>query len=116
MSEDYEREKLGNAVDALAASAAPIQKRLHYAWEAMHTLIGHGLSDPERAAEFAAINERLTADKSDDHAGYVATTCSKLSDDEAVELAQAIADLNARLNLNRIWQLEDQLEALKRKS
>ncbi|WP_340265393.1 hypothetical protein [Sphingobium mellinum] len=113
MSEDYEREKLGNAVAALAASAAPIQKRLHYAWEAMHTLIGHGLSNSERAAEFNAINERLTADKSDEIAGYVATTCAKLSDDEAAEIAQGIVDLNARLNLDRIWQLEDQLQALK---
>jgi len=116
MSEDYEREKLGNAVDALAASAAPIQKRLHYAWEAMHTLIAHGLTDPERAAEFNAINDRLTADKSDEHAGYVATTCSKLPDNEAVDIAQAIVDLNARLNHHRIWQLEDQIENLKRKS
>lgn len=114
MSEDYEREKLGAAVDSLAASAAPIQKRLEYAWTAMHTLIAHGLSDPERAAEFAAINERLTADKSDEHAGYVATTCSKLSDDEAVEIAQQIVELNSRLNYNRIWSLEDQLEALRR--
>ena len=110
MSEDYEREKLGNAVSVLAASAAPIQKRLHYAWEAMHTLIGHGLSDPERAAEFEAINERLMTDKSDDVRGYVETTCSRLSDDEAAEIAHAIVDLNARLNSNRIWRLEDQLE------
>lgn len=115
MSEDYEREKLGNAVDALAASAAPIQKRLEYAWTAMHTLIGHGLTDPERQAEFNEINEKLTADKSDEHAGYVATTCSKLSDDAATEIAQAIVDLNARLNMNRIWALEDEIDKLKRK-
>lgn len=115
MSEDYEREKLGNAVNALAASAAPIQKRLEYAWSAMHTLIGHGLTDPERQAEFDEINQKLTADKSDQNAGYVPTTCSKLSDDDAVEIAQAIVELNASLNMNRIWALEDDIDKLKRK-
>ncbi len=113
MSEDYEREKLGNAVDALAASAAPIQKRLEYAWMAMHTLVGHRLTNPKRQAEFDEINEKLTADKSDAHAGFVLTTCSKLSDDVAVEIARAIVDLNARLNMNRIWDLEDEVERLK---
>lgn len=114
MSEDYEREKLGNAVDALAASAAPIQKRLEYAWFAMHTLIAHGFTDPERQQEFKEINDRLTADRSDAHAGHAVTTCSRLSDDDAVEIAQAIVDLNARLNMNRIWALEDSLDRLKR--
>lgn len=114
MSEDYEREKLGNAVNALAASAAPIQKRLEYAWEAMHTLIVHRLTDPERQAEFNEINEKLTADKSNEHAGFVSTTCSNLSDDAAAQIAQAIVDLNARLNNSRIWALEDEVEKLKR--
>lgn len=44
MSEDYEREKLGLAVDVLAASAAPIQKRLEYAWMAFHTLVAQALA------------------------------------------------------------------------
>lgn len=115
MSEDYEREKLGNAVDALAASAAPIQKRLEYAWTAMHTMISHGFTDPEREAEFADINARLTADKSDEHKGYVPTTCARLSDDEAVEIAQAIVDLNTRLHHNRIYALEDEIRDLKKR-
>lgn len=114
MSESYEREKLGAAVDALATSAAPIQKRLEYAWMACHTLIAHGFTDEERAREFASINARLTADKSDEHAGHVTTTCSRLSDEEAAEIAQAIVNLNVRLNDSRIWQLEDQLDSLKR--
>lgn len=80
----------------------------------MHTLIAHGFTDPERAAEFKEINEKLTADKSDEHRGHVPTTCANLSDDEAVEIAQSIVDLNARLNTNRIWQLEDEIEKLKR--
>lgn len=115
MSEDYEREKLGNAVDALAASAAPIQKRLEYAFTAFHTLMAHGFTDSERAAEFKVITDRLTADKSDNEAGHVPTTTARLTDDEAVEIAQLIVDLNARLNMNRIWHLQDELDALKRR-
>jgi len=110
MSESYEREKLGAAVHALAASAAPIQKRLEYAWTAMHTMINHGFTDPERQAEFESINERLTADKSDSHAGYVATTCARLTDDEAAAIARDIVDLDAMLNMNRIFALEDELQ------
>ncbi|UAJ12996.1 hypothetical protein [Polymorphobacter megasporae] len=113
MAEDYEREKLGNAVNALAVSAAPIQKRLEYAWTAMHTLMSHGFTDLEREAEFAVIKDRLTADKSDEHMGYVPTTCAKLSDNEAMEIAQAIVDLKTRLYHNRIHALEDELEDLK---
>lgn len=113
MSDDYAREKLGNAVDALAASAAPIQNRLEYAWMAMHTMNVHGFSDPQRQSEFDEINDKLTTDKSDEHAGYVPTTCAKLSDDAAVEIAQAIVNLNARLNMDRIWQLEEELAKLK---
>ena len=115
MAEDYEREKLGNAVDALAASAAPIQKRLYYAWDAMHTMLAHGFTSPKRQAEYEAIYERLTADKSDEHAGYAPKTCAGLTDDEAVEIAQAIVDLNTRLHHNRIYQLEDEIAALKRR-
>lgn len=114
MSEDYEREKLGNAVDALAASAAPIQKRLEYAFMAMHTLMMHKLTDPERQAEYDAIIEKLTADKSNEDQGHVATTCARLSDDAAIEIAQAIVDLNARLSMNRVWHLEDEIDKLKR--
>lgn len=113
MSETYEREKLGNAVRVLATSTAPIQKRLEHAWTAMHTLIAHGFVDKDRAAEFAEINARLTADKSDEDAGHVPTTCARLSDDEAREIADAIVDLDARLNQARIWQLENELAALK---
>lgn len=115
MAESYEREKLGNAVDALAASAAPIQKRLYYAWLAMHSLTMHGLSNRERQNEFNAIVERLSADKSDETEGYVPATLAKLSDDEAVELAQAIVDLNGQLNSDRIWSLEDEIDAMKRR-
>ena len=90
MSESYEREKLGAAVDALASSAAPIQKRLEYAWMAMHTLNSHGITDSSRAGEYSEICERLTADKSDEKTGYVPTTCANLSDNEAAEIARAI--------------------------
>jgi hypothetical protein len=113
MSEEYEREKLGAAVDALAASAAPLQKRLEYAFTACHTLMMHGFTDPERAVEFKAITDRLTADKSDPENGHVPTTCSNMTDDVAREVAQLIVDLNARLNQERIFALEDEIRRLK---
>jgi hypothetical protein len=111
LSEDYERQKMELAVDALATSAAPIQRRLEHAWTAFHTLIGHGFTKPEHAAEFARINELLTADQSDETAGHVATTCRKLSDDDASKIASAIFELNARLHQEHIWDLEDQIKA-----
>lgn len=114
MSESYEREKMGAAVGALACSADPIQKRLENAWMAMHTLRVHGFIDSEAAAEFEAIDELLTADKSDEKTGYVPTTCSRLSDDDASAIARRIVDLDSRLNYARIYALEDELRDLKR--
>ena len=112
MTQAYELEKLGNAVDALAVSAASIQSRLECAWTAMYTLIDHRFTDPERSAEFADINKKLAADSSNDRVGYAQITCLNLSDDEAVEIAQAIVDLNARLIYDRIWLLEDEINAV----
>lgn len=114
MSEDYEREKLANAVHALA-SAAPIQKRLEYAWTAMHTLKNHGFTNADRQAEYESIYERLTADKSDPHAGHVPTTCARLSDEQAEAIARDIVDLNTALNWNRVYALEDEIRDLKAK-
>lgn len=113
MSESYEREKLGAAVDALATSAKPIQKRLEYAWIAMHTLVNHGLSNPERQRAFTAIHERLTADNSDPHAGHVPTTTARLSNDQATSIASAIVELDAMLNHDRIMALENEIHALR---
>ena len=113
MGREYEREKLGAAVHALAASAQPIQKRLEYAWTAMHTLIHHGLSDPERQAAFSSINDRLTADKSNPEAGHMPTTCAGLTDDEASQIATDIVELEAMLSLDRIFELEERLRAQK---
>lgn len=112
MNQAYELEKLGNAVDALALSAASIQSRLKCAWTTMYTLIDHGFTNPERSAEFADINKKLTADSSNDQVGCPQTACLNLSDDEAVEIAQAIVDLNARLIYDRIWLLEDEINAV----
>lgn len=113
MSADYEREKLGNAVDALGSSAQPIQKRLEYPWLAMHTLEVHGMINPERKAAYDSICERLTADKSDEHAGHVPTTTSRLSDDEAEAIARDIVGLHSAICHDRIYELEDELRDLK---
>ena len=112
MSESYEREKLANAVHALA-SAAPIQKRLEHAWLAMHTLKNHGFTNADRQAEYESIYDRLTADKSDSHEGHVPTTCAGLTDEEAEAIASDIVELNTALNWNRVYALEDEIRDLK---
>lgn len=112
MAEDYEREKLANAVSALV-SAAPIQQRLENAFIAMHTLKGHGFTDPERQAEYEEIYELLTADKSPGGDGYVANTTSRLSDDAAEAIARKIVNLNTMLNWHRVWQLQDEIRDIK---
>ena len=113
MSAAYEREKLGNAIRVLSASAEPIQKRLEYAWLAMHTLTMQPLVDPERNKALQSIHERLTADKSDSRAGHVATTTARLSDDDALAIARDIVDLYSGICHARIYKLEDELQAAK---
>jgi hypothetical protein len=112
VSESYEREKLANAVSALV-SAAPIQKRLEWAWTAMHTLKNHGFTNADRQAEYESIYNRLTADKSNGHAGHVPTTTSRLSDADAEAIANDIVSLNTALNWNRVYELEDEIRDLK---
>lgn len=115
MAEDYEREKLGNAVHSLAASAEPIQKRLEYAFLSMHTLMAHGFVDPNRAADYDEIIKRLTTDKAGNEQAIVPDVCQQLSDNEAEEIARLIVDLNTRLHHDRIYGLEDALAAAKRR-
>jgi len=112
MAEDYEREKLANAVGALA-TAAPIQRRLQNAYLAMHTMNTHGFVDPERQAEYDEIHALLTADKTSRGDGYVEATTSRLSDEEAEAIAQKIVNLNTALNWHRVWQLQDEIRSLK---
>ena len=114
MSEDYEREKLANAVHALA-SAAPIQKRLEYAWLAMHTLKNHGFTDANRRDEFESIYERLTVNKSEAEEGWLGATCERLTEDQAEEIARDIVNLNTALNWNRVYALEDEIRDLKKR-
>jgi|GEM_PF-3032472 len=113
MDTPHEREKLGNAVGALAASTEPIQKRLEHAWTAMHTLTLEPLVDPERNEACRSIYERLTADKSDIRAGYLLTTTARLSDDDASAIARDIVELYNGVCHDRIYKLEDELRAAK---
>jgi len=113
MDTAYEREKLGNAVSALAAGAESIQKRLEHAYMAMHTLAMKPLVNPERNKAFGSIHERLTADKSDSTAGYLATTTARLSDDDASAIARDIVELYNGVCHDRIYALEDELRAAK---
>jgi len=109
----YEREKLGIAVGTLASSAEPIQKRLEYAGLTL-TLLSETepLVNPERNRAFRSIYERLTADKSVS-TGRVHATTARLSDDEASAIARDIVDLYSGICHDRIYELEDELQAAK---
>jgi hypothetical protein len=110
MAADYERQRLGQAVHVLAVSAAPIQKRLEYAFDGFHTLINHGLHKPERQAQFESIVERMTAREAVGREGSVAATVSRFSDDEASAIAREIADLYPGICHDAIYELEDKLK------
>jgi hypothetical protein len=93
---DYVWEKLSNAVEALAASAEPIQVRVFHAAMAMVTLSADDFTAPDERARFTAIHERLTAltELADDR-GSFEVTAESLSDEQAVRIAHDIAELHS---------------------
>ena len=105
MSAGYQREKLATAVGVLATSAEPIQKRLEYAFTAMHTLQSHPFEIAERQDAWDSIYSRMTADKSDGGKGYVPTTLGKLTDDQASAIASDIVELNEMIQVDYIDEL-----------
>ena len=110
MKHSYHREKVGAAIHCLAGSALPIQKRLEYAWTAMHTLTNHKFADPELQEKFDDIYERLTADKTDAQEGYVPKTTRNLSDDDAAAIADLIVDLDRALDWDLRGKLMDEVK------
>ena len=112
MRHSYHREKLGGAVDTLATMAAPIQKRLEYAWLGMHTLMSHPFGTPQLQERWDEIHGFLTADKSDSDKGYVPQTCESLSDEEASAIASKIVDLSMSVDGDIRYSLEDEVRRL----
>lgn len=94
MSDDYVREKLALAVDALAASAAPIQTRLADAAVAMVSLNADDFAGAEERALWEMTWQALTAEPPRGEEGAIVATASRLDDASAVALAKDIMRLH----------------------
>jgi hypothetical protein len=111
MAADYERQKLGQGVHSLAVGTGSIQERVINAYVAMHTIFSHGMKKPERQERLDQIYEKLTAHEPDGDEGSVRATVSRMTNDEASELAGEIADLYSGICHDAIYELEDKLKA-----
>jgi hypothetical protein len=94
-TEDYVREKLVQAVDALATSARPLQKRLFSAAIALSTLQAEDFVDDESRVAFGAIKEMLVRQEQVAEEGHYQATIDAMNDERAEALAQQIFDLDA---------------------
>jgi hypothetical protein len=95
ITEDYVREKLAQAVDALAIGAGPLHQRLFLAALATSTLQPRDFVDDESRAGFGAIREMLTRHEARANEGRVGATLARMSDDEARSVAKRILELDA---------------------
>ena len=95
VSEGYVREKLWQAVDCLATSAEPIQRRLVGAGHYLVRLKPSHFPDDEGRVVFSAIMDSLTT-TGDRGRGSLEDTTSRMSDDQAQAAAQQIFSLATR--------------------
>jgi hypothetical protein len=97
MSEGYIRQVLWEAVNSLATSAAPLQKRLE--WAAI-SLIKLQREDFENAkkdlALYTAIKDTLTALEPVGEEGSIVATTAAMSDEQAEAVAKQILELHGR--------------------
>lgn len=96
VTEDYIREKLAQAVHALATSDGPLSERLFSASLATSTLRPRDFVDEEGRTEFGAIREMLTRHEALASEGRVRATLARMSGAEARAVAERIFDLDAR--------------------
>jgi hypothetical protein len=94
-------EKLSQAVHSLAVGRGDIQDRLVAAALAMQALEPDDFTEEDGRAEFEAIWSALTADAGVADEDSIAATTNDLDDDQAVELAERIVALEARLSHSR---------------
>lgn len=95
ITEDYVRERLARAVDALATSPGPLRRRLFLAALATSTLQPRDFVDDVSSAGFGAIREMLTRHEARANEGRVVATLARMSDDEARSVAKRIHELDA---------------------
>jgi hypothetical protein len=95
ITEEYVREKLAQAVDALATGTGQLRERLFSAALATSTLQPRDFVDDESRAAFGAIREMLTRHEASADEGRVGATLARMSDDEARAVAKRMLELDA---------------------
>ncbi len=90
-------EKFMVAVDVLATSSAPIQKRVEGAYRSFIDVVPKDFDDKEMQATFEQIRSRLTRVKHG-QTDSIAATCTQMSDQEAAEVADFIFSLFLRIS------------------
>jgi hypothetical protein len=87
------QQRLCQAVEAMAASAEPIQRRLFWAGQYLSPLCRDDF-DPNDRDEFVAIMDALTTREPVGDEGSLQATTAALSNNEAVEIARRIVELD----------------------
>jgi hypothetical protein len=95
VTDAYVRERLAQAVHALATADGPLPERLFSASLAISTLRSRDFADPESRADFGAIREMLTRREADANEGRIRATLARISDAEAAAVAERIFELDA---------------------
>jgi DnaJ-domain-containing protein 1 len=95
ITEDYVRERLAQAVHALATGTEPLRRRLFLAALATSTLQPRDFVDEESRAAFGAFREMLTRHEARADEGRVGATLARMSDDEARSVARRLLELDA---------------------
>lgn len=96
ITEDYIRERLARAVQALATANGALPERLFSASLEVSTLHPRDFVDEESRAEFGAIREMFTRREPIANEGRVRATLTRMSHAEARAVAERILDLDAR--------------------
>lgn len=89
------QQRLSQAVETLAVSADPIQRRLYWAGVYLTPLRADDFADADDRQEFVAIMDALTRMEAIGEEGTLQATTAALGDDEAVEIARRITALDA---------------------
>ena len=97
VTDDYVRERLAEAVHALATADGPLAERLFAASLATATLHPRDFADEESRAEFSAIREMLTRHEGRENEGRVRATLARMSGGQARAVAERIFELDAHL-------------------
>lgn len=100
VTDAYVRERLAQAVHALATADGTLPERLFSASLATSTLQPRDFGDPESRADFGAIREMLTRREADANEGRIRATLERMSDAEARAVAERIFELDAHYRLS----------------